>query len=134
MVNYTIIKKASTSAVDILMCSDGIIRVMFKKNTEVTPTVFKEMFEKFNELIEGKKYPFIYYVEDSSVDFTAESREYSKQNELSFPKICNAFVVKSIAHKLIANFYIKFNKPTFPSKLFTDFREAERWCKEQAKI
>ena len=52
MVNYTIIKKASTSAVDILMCSDGIIRVMFKKNTEVTPTVFKEMFEKFNELIE----------------------------------------------------------------------------------
>lgn len=92
------------------------------------------MFEKFNGLIEGKKYPYIYYVEDSSIVFTAEGREYSKQNEDSFPKICNAFVVNSIAYKLIANFYIKFNKPSYPSKSFNNFNEAEKWCKDQAKI
>ena len=133
MSNYRVIKKTETNALEISMCSDGIIRVMFKKNTEIEPPIFKEMFEKFNDMIEGEKYPYIYFVEDSSVIFTNEGREYSKQNELAFPKICNAFVVKSLAHKLIANFYLKFNKPVYPSKVFSNMADAEAWCFEQYK-
>jgi hypothetical protein len=133
MSNYIVIKKNETDALEISMCSDDIMRVMFKKNTEIEPPIFKEMFEKFNVMIEGKKYPYIYFVEDSSVIFTNEGREYSKQNELAFPKICNAFVVKSLAHKLIANFYLKFNKPVYPSKVFNNMADAEAWCLEQSQ-
>ena len=130
MPTYHVIKKIETSATEISMCSDDIMRVMFKKNTEIDPPIFKEMFEIFNGLIEGKRYPYIYFVEDSSVIFTNEGREYSKQNELAFPKICNAFIVKSLAHKLIANFYLKFNKPVYPSKVFSNMADAETWCLE----
>lgn len=133
MSTYHVIKKIETDALEISMCSDDVMRVMFKKNTEIEPPIFKEMFEKFNGMIEGKKYPYIYFVEDSSVVFTNEGREYSKQNELAFPKICNAFVVKSLAHKLIANFYLKFNKPVYPSKVFSNMEDAETWCLEQSQ-
>lgn len=131
MSNYIVIKKSETQAVEIAICSDGIIRVMFKKNTEIGPSEFKELFKTYNAIVEGKSYPYIYYVEDGSVIFTNEGRAYSKENEFSFPKICNAYVVKSLAHKLIANFYLKFNKPFYPSKVFTTMDEAEAWCFNQ---
>jgi hypothetical protein len=133
MSNYIVIKKSETPAVEISICSDGIIRVMFKRNTEIGPPEFKELFEKYNSLVEGKSYPYIYFVEDSSVIFTNEGRVYSKEHEFSFPKICNAYVVTSLAHKLIANFYLKFNKPSYPSKVFTNMKNAEEWCFQQLK-
>jgi len=128
MSNYIVIKKSETLAAKISMCNDGIVRVMFKKNTEIGPAEFKELFEKYNALVEGKSYPYLYTVEDGSVTITNEGRAYSKANEYSFPKICNAYVLKSLAHKLVANFYIKFNKPSYPSKVFSNMDEAEAWC------
>lgn len=131
MSSYIVIKKEETDASHISMCSDGIIRVLFKKNIEIGPPVLKDLFEKFNEIIEGVSYPYIYFAEDGSVIFTTEGNAYSKQNQHLFPKICNAFVTKSLAQRLIANFYLKFNKPENPSKLFTSHDEAERWCFQQ---
>jgi hypothetical protein len=133
MSNYIVIKKSETDAAEISICDDGIIRVMFKKNMEVGPPEFKELFEKYNALVEGKGYPYIYSVEDSSVTITNEGRTYSKEKEFSFPKVCNAYVVTSLAHKLLANFYLKFNKPFYPSKVFTTMEDAEIWSLQQLK-
>jgi hypothetical protein len=118
MSSYTIIKKVETSAAVISIYSDDTMRVMYKKNKEIDSSVLKDLIEIYNKLVEGKKYPYIYYTEDDSVTFSHDVREYFKQNEYSFPKICDAFVVKSLAQKLIANFYLKFNKPAYPSKVF----------------
>ena len=133
MPTYTVIKKNATNAAEISMCSDGIMRVMFKKNREIDSSVLKDLIENYNKLVEEKKYPYIYYTEDNSVTFSHDAREYFKQNEQSFPKICDAFVMKSLAHKLIANFYLKFNKPVYPSKVFSNMADAETWCLQQSQ-
>ncbi|MBI3520805.1 MAG: hypothetical protein HY062_15820 [Bacteroidetes bacterium] len=134
MSSYIVIKKGETDTADISMCSDGIIRVLFKKRKELDPDALKVLFEKFREMVDGVAYPFIYYVEDGSVVFTTEGNMYSKQNQHVFPKICNAFIVKSLAQRLIANFYLKINKPVNPSKLFNTHEDAEAWCFEQLKV
>jgi len=132
---FNVTKKRETDAAQISVCSDGIIRVMFKKKTEVNGTHFKQLFEVYNELIEGKKFPYLYYAEDSSVIISEDGRNYAKKYEFSFPKVCNAVIVSNLAHKLIANFYFKFNRPAYPFKVFNKFEEAERWClDESAKI
>ena len=133
MSNYTIIKKVETIATEISMCSDGIMRVMYKKNTEIDPSILKDLIENYNKLVEGKKYSYIYYTEDDSVTFSNDVRDYFKQNEHSFPKICDAFIAKSLAHKLIANFFLKFNKPAYPFKVFSNMEDAEIWCLEQSQ-
>lgn len=133
MYNADVIKKINISTAEISLCSDGIIRVMFKKGSEINPKAFKELFEKYNELVGTTKYPFIYSVEDDNVTFTSEGRAYSKQHEHSFPKVCNAYVVNSVATRLTANFYLKFNKPSYPSKLFNNQADAQKWCIEQLK-
>lgn len=128
MSNYIVTKKTELENVEISMCSDGIIRVMFKKKAEINSEVFKEIFGKYNEMVNGKKYPFIYFAEDGSVTVTSDGRDYAKKEEYSFPKLCNAVIVRSLAHKLLASFYFKINKPVFPFKVFSSMAEAEDWC------
>ncbi len=41
----------------------------------------------------------------------------------------DAFVIKSMAQKILANFYIKINKPERPTKFFNDIEEAKIWLK-----
>ncbi|HRF99912.1 MAG TPA: hypothetical protein PKZ75_02275 [Bacteroidia bacterium] len=134
MSSYIVIKKEETESAYISMCSDGIIRVLFKRDKEISPSVLKPLFEKINEMVQGVSYPFIYFAEDGSVVFTTEGNTYSKQNQHVFPKICNAFVTKSLSQRLIANFYLKINKPSYPSKLFKNQYEAEEWCFQQLEI
>jgi len=134
MSSYIVIKKEETESAYISMCSDGIIRVLFKRDKEIEPSVLKPLFEKFNEMVEGVSYPFIYFAEDGSVLFTTEGNTYTKQNQNAFPKTCSAFVTKSLPQRLIANFYLKINKPSHPSKLFKNQDEAEEWCFQQSEI
>jgi hypothetical protein len=131
---FSVIKKTETDAAQISVCSDDIIRIFFKKNKEIGPIALKELFEKLNGLVEGVRYPFIYFAEDGSVIFTTEGNAYSKRNQNSFPKICSAFVTNSLAQRLIANFYLKINKPEHPSKLFKTSEEAEKWCFQQVEL
>lgn len=131
---FSVIKKIETDAAHISLCSDNIIRVMIKKNTEVTPAHLKAMFEIYKELTQSHKYSFLYYTEDGSTSVSEEGRAYSKKEEHSFEKACVAVVVTRLAQKLIANFYFKINKPSYPFRVFNKMDEAEKWClKEYAK-
>ena len=39
----------------------------------------------------------------------------------------DAVVISNFAQKIIANFYIKFNKPKMPTKVFTSTEKALEW-------
>ena len=131
MASFSVTKKTETDAAQISVCSDGIIRVMLKKKTEVNAEHFEKLFKTYNELVQGQKFPFIYYAEDGSSSVSEDGRAYAKKEEYSFPKVCNAVVVTRLSHKLLANFYFKFNKPSYPFKVFNKMDEAEAWCLEQ---
>lgn len=128
---FSVIKKADTEAAQISVCSDGIVRVMLKKKVDVTAKQFEKIFEKYNALIEGQSHPYIYYAEDGSSNVTEDGRAFAKKEEFSFPKVCNAVVVTRLSHKLLADFYFKINKPSFPFKVFTKMDDAEKWCLDQ---
>jgi hypothetical protein len=126
-----IIKKSETDFAVVSLGNDGIIRVMLKKKCEVTQESFRKLFEVFKAMIDGVPYAYIYYAEDSSSTVTDDGRRFAKDEEFSFPKICNAVIVTNLAHKLIANFYLKFNKPNYPFKVFSKMEDAEKWCRQQ---
>ncbi len=41
--------------------------------------------------------------------------------------IADAIIIKSMAQRMIANFYIKFNKPVNPTQIFPDAESAAFW-------
>ena len=68
--------------------------------------------------------------------FAAENVSLSKEARDNAVKIedqsmlgATAVVVDTLAYKLIANFYLKFNKPKRPYKVFSKEEEAIKWLK-----
>ena len=52
------------------------------------------------------------------------------QNEYNPYSKADAFVLNSIAQKILANFYTKINKPERPTKFFNNADEALIWLKQ----
>lgn len=128
---FSVIKKIETETAQVSLCSDGIIRVMLKKKAEITSPNTEENIKAYIEISEGKKYAFLVYSEDGTVVYTDDARKKAKELEHTFEKTCMAVLVKTLGHKLIANFYLNFYKPEFPFKVFNKLDEAEAWCLEQ---
>lgn len=128
MSSYNIIKNRETRTAVINLCDDDILRVMLRSKSEIDLEKAQENIQAYIDLIEDRKYAFIFYAEDDSVIYTEEARKNAKVNEASFEKLCVAVIVKNLAHRLIANFYYKFYKPGYPFKVFTDMQSAEVWC------
>ena len=59
--------------------------------------------------------------------FEPESRAFSASEEGLKYTMADAMVFNSMAHRLMANFYLKFNKPSRPSKAFTSIESAREW-------
>lgn len=106
------------------------MRVILKKNSEIDLEKSRENIQAYIDMIEDKKFAFLICAEDGSVVYTEEARKSAKENEALFDKSCVAVIVKSLAHRLIANFYIKFYKPSYPFKVFEKIEAAEAWCLE----
>ena len=53
--------------------------------------------------------------------FSAEARESC---------IATAFLITSTANKLIGNFYINFNRPSIPTRIFSTEEKAIEWLQE----
>jgi len=72
-----------------------------------------------------------------AADFT--SVEPSARHFLSTPEagnhsIAEAYVIKSLAQRLLLNFLIRVNGTPVPAKFFTDVKDAEDWLRSFQKM
>lgn len=61
--------------------------------------------------------------------FTEEVREFYASKEAAERIVAMAIIVSSLPTRLIGNFFIRFNKPLYPTHLFNSEQEATRWLK-----
>ena len=62
-----------------------------------------------------------------STDFDVLAREYTASSKNNKFTIADAFVIESMAHDMIVNFYMKFHKPIKPTKMFKNRKDAVQW-------
>jgi hypothetical protein len=62
-----------------------------------------------------------------------EARVLLASEEFAVKRIAAAFVTRSLASKIIGNFFIQFNKPASPTKMFNDEKSALEWLQEKIK-
>lgn len=108
--------------------TDGIIHITFKEGTEIDVNLQDQMIKVYIEICAGKKRPFL-YSGIGDVTITKEGREHSKTLEDVFPASASAVIADTLGYKIIANFYLKVNKPRTPYKVFNDVASAEAWLK-----
>lgn len=64
---------------------------------------------------------------------TKEIREYAASSEGATVTIGTAVIVKNFAQQLLADYYLKFNKPLYPTKAFYKKSQAIDWIRLKVK-
>ena len=111
---------------EISLREDGVVQIQFCENCDINVKECEEITSACDELLEAKKYPIL-HLSGIYVSISKEAREYSVSPRGIQYSTAEAFVFSSLAHKIIANFYIKINKPPVPTKFFTTEIEATKW-------
>ena len=73
---------------------------------------------------------FNIYEFDSFSDVEPEVREWAADSSGNYYTHCDAIVIRNLAQKIMADFYIKINKPKMPTKIFYSTDKAIAWVKE----
>ena len=84
----------------------------------------------FMESIGGGKYYNIFEL-DSFADVDPEVREWAADSNGNTYTYTDAIVINSLPQKIIADFYLKFNKPVSPTKIFNSLEKAVKWTFDQ---
>jgi hypothetical protein len=123
-----IIKHIDDPDFTVTLRSDGIVYVFFKDGMEITVPVQGRLLVAYHEVTGGILHPFIF---ETGVDtsINKEARDNAVLMEDRSPVGRSAVVANNTAHLLIANFYLKFNKPKNPYKVFKSRDEAIKWLK-----
>ena len=112
--------------------NDGIGLMHFKDGATMD---IPEQMEHLNGIIELTNHhptPFV-VTAGNSVIITKDARENALIIEDQSPVSASAIVVQNLAYRLLAEFYIKIQKPKTPYKIFTSKEKAFEWCRQFIK-
>ena len=107
---------------------DGIMKMYIREGYTVELDDLKEIVKTTAEIGGGKKYPNL-IKGGIYTSISSEARAYSATPESNLYTVADAFVIRSIAQKIIANFYLKFDKPVSPTRFFDTEKEAMKWLR-----
>jgi hypothetical protein len=110
----------------ITLRKDGIIQIHYHEGVEINPPLQDRVMKIFIELSGGIKRPFLFTAMEY-VTVTKEARSHAIEMESVYPALASAVVAHSTAYRIIANFYLKVNKPKTPYKVFSTEAKAVEW-------
>lgn len=122
-----ILREVELPEVVIRLRSDGLVHVYYKENTIIDPELQNRMVVIFRELTGEKKSGYIFESAEG-VTFPRESREHSValENDNS-PVAASAVIVKSLASRLVANFFIRVDRSHIKYQVFSNTEDAVSW-------
>lgn len=85
-----------------------------------------EMVAACNSLSPGKPLPALVIV-GAFANFNADAREYTADPTKETASTAIAYVLTSVAQRIVANFFIHINRPKKPVKFFPDRAAAMAW-------
>ena len=107
--------------------SNNIAHIYVKAGQRVTLETVEETQAYFATLGEEKRYYMIFEY-GPLADLDPEVRTSRAKKGGSKYALVDAFVVNSLGHRLIADFYLRFNRPKRPTRIYSSVEKAAEWC------
>jgi len=110
----------------------NIYLLVFEDDYEIEIQDPVEIDKAFIELLKGKEFSVLVDTQKKFSSISNEARNFFATDPEILPfrkKI--AIVVDNMPTKLLANFFIRFNKPQTPTRLFTNYDKAVSWLEEE---
>jgi len=108
---------------------DGILELHASDNHVYSIPDVRANVEAFGKLTHYKKAPVL-IIGGSFSSLDNKTRSFMASEESLKYSSAEAFLITSLPQKILINFYIQFDKPLIPTKLFTNREKAEQWLKE----
>lgn len=122
------IRKEDVGCATVELREDGIMHIHIKETQTFEMEDSEKVFKLREKMAGGRKAPMIYTCTQFVIP-SKEVREFVASEERSGLVLADAFVVNSLPQKLMANIFIKINKPVRPTKVFNNFEAACEWAK-----
>lgn len=122
---FTVLRTESIDYATYHVCSDGVVEIYygdFVYNLEMA----KRLTDVCGEIIGGSKM-LILGITSQYSDIEAEARHFMSTPEALRFSLAEAYVLKSVSQRLLGNFYIRFQRPPVPTRLFSNVPEARQW-------
>ena len=108
---------------------EWFIEMRIKNSVEIDVDDIREQFEAYEKLSLGN--PFILIVFPAIENqVTQEALKFSKKLQKNKMIIAQAIITTNLAHRILARMYYAISKPTQPSKLFKNEKNAVKWLKK----
>ncbi len=107
---------------------DGIVRAKVKPHVKITLDDAKICIRAISEVCGGKQTPALVDMTDL-VEMEREVRLFFAGEETARVETAAALLINSPVARAIGNFFMGFNKPILPVRLFTSEAEALAWLK-----
>ncbi len=105
-----------------------IFHAIIKKKEKITIKMTEKGYDFLNRNGGGRFYNIYEFSSFSEMD--PEVREWCATTSGNNYTYVDAIVISNFAQKLIADFYLKFNKPPMPTKIFKSKEKALDWILE----
>lgn len=127
---FSLLKTKSISFAELSLLNEKFIRVEVKPNSEIEPFHLEELLCAYNELVGENNMFSLLTVLPEDLYISPETKKVWANPQRSNRKLTEAFVINGLGMKLIANFVIKFHKPTHNTRYFNKETEAMKWLEE----
>jgi hypothetical protein len=125
-VPVTLIKTIRTSTMSASLRSDGLLLLEVDEDTNTTEVIVKEAIEAIGKTAKGKCYPLL-VISGKNTTIETAAMEYISKEGINPHSTAVAFLISSISQKLLGNFYLSFNRPKKPTRMFTSVDDAVAW-------
>jgi hypothetical protein len=117
----------------ISLLEKDVLRVEYKPDAFVDLEEFEENLRAYKKLMTTEKVYLLTVANPGAESSLAVRNQFASPERSAF-KIAEAFVVSSLAQKLVANFVMKVQRPTHLLKFFNDEVSARAWLFRQREL
>lgn len=118
--------------IDLKTCSltlddDGIVELHIFHGEELPPEKIHEIFDSIHS--EMPEATTLMVTAGDKATLSVEARDLVSSGNITEQIKADAIVTEHYSHQMSANFFVRYNKPQRPTKLFKTIEEAREWLK-----
>lgn len=115
-------------AFTIRLRSDGIVHSHTSGEIEFNVESLKKFTIVMGKMVNYQSVPLLLTLDDFAIP-PVDARAFWATKDACPYACAEAYLTKTIGHRIIGNVYLKFNKPGRPTRIFTNKEDAIMWLK-----
>ncbi len=130
--NADLIAQREVDGVEFMLFSNRIFYMKVPRYEKIGREIVDAGYKFLDDNGGGKFYNIFHF--RSFSDLEPELRKWAADPDGNKYTHTDAVVLGNIGQKIITDFYIKFDKPVVPTKIFFSVEKAVEWTEKQMKI